>query len=80
MSKKGFFANRKTPTTATNNAATVNETRFDLAEFEREVIAEARANNQIAQIAKDLIDPDPNQPRSYFDPVAMDELRLSIEQ
>lgn len=80
MSKKGFFANRKTSTTATNNAATVNETRFDLAEFEREVIAEARVNNQIAQIAKDLIDPDPNQPRSYFDPVAMDELRLSIEQ
>lgn len=80
MSKKGFFANRKTPTTTTSNAATVNETRFDLAEFEREVIAEARANNQIAQVAKYLIDPDPNQPRSYFDPVAMDELRLSIEQ
>lgn len=80
MTKKGFFANRKTPLAATSNTTTANETRFDLADFEREVVAEARANNQIAHIAKGLIDPDPSQPRSYFDPVAMEELRLSIEQ
>ena len=62
MTKKGFFANRKSAATIGNNTPTASDNRFDLAEFEREVIAEARANNQIAHITKDLIDPDPNQP------------------
>ena len=79
MSKKGFFANRKTSQAAQANLGSP-ESRFDLEEFEREVVAEARENNKIAHIAKEQIDPDPNQPRSEFDQEAMDELRISIEQ
>ncbi|MCB1659171.1 MAG: ParB/RepB/Spo0J family partition protein [Moraxellaceae bacterium] len=79
MSKKGFFANRKTSQAAQTNLGSP-ESRFDLEEFEREVVAEARENNKIAHIAKEQIDPDPNQPRSEFDQEAMDELRISIEQ
>lgn len=79
MSKKGFFANRKTSQAAQANLGSP-ESRFDLEEFEREVVAEARQNNKIAHIAKEQIDPDPNQPRSEFDQEAMDELRISIEQ
>ena len=79
MSKKGFFANRKTSLAAQANLGSP-ESRFDLEEFEREVVAEARENNKIAHIAKEQIDPDPNQPRSEFNEEAMDELRISIEQ
>ncbi len=79
MSKKGFFANRKTSQAAQANLGSP-ESRFDLEEFEREVVAEARENNKIAHIAKEQIDPDPNQPRSEFNQEAMDELRISIEQ
>lgn len=79
MSKKGFFANRKTSLAAQANLGSP-ESRFDLEEFEREVVAEARENNKIAHIAKEQIDPDPNQPRSEFNQEAMDELRISIEQ
>ncbi len=81
MSKKGFFANRKTDqgTSSPSNIAAIEE-RFDLEEFERQVVAEARANNEIRHIAKQDIDPDPNQPRSEFDQDAMNELRASIEQ
>ena len=59
MSKKGFFANRKTSQAAQANLGSP-ESRFDLEEFEREVVAEARENNKIAHIAKEQIDPDPN--------------------
>lgn len=79
MSKKSFFADRK-PMSGASVPAPAIEERFDLEGFERQVIEEARARNEIRQIAKDIIVPDPNQPRSEFDQDAMSELRASIEQ
>lgn len=78
--KKPSFATRKPTPVATPVAMAAIEERFDLDAFERKVVAEARANNEIRQIPKELIDPDPNQPRSEFDQDAMNELRASIEQ
>lgn len=80
MSKKGFFAARKPEQGIAATSTVTIEERFDLEDFERQVVEEARANNEIRHIAKDLIDPDPNQPRSEFDQDAMNELRSSIEQ
>ena len=64
MSKKGFFAARKPEQGIAATSTVTIEERFDLEDFERQVVEEARANNEIRHIAKDLIDPDPNQPRS----------------
>lgn len=79
MSKKGFFAARKPANAATTPVPAIDD-RFDLEGFERQIVEEARAKNEIRQIAKDIIDPDPNQPRSEFDQDAMNELRSSIKQ
>jgi len=78
--KRPSFATRKQTPVSTPAAVAAIDDRFDLDAFERKVVSEARANNEIRQIAKDQIDPDPNQPRSEFDQDAMNELRASIEQ
>ena len=78
--KKPSFASRKPVPTSVQATVTAIEERFDLESFERTVVAEARARNEIRQIPLSLIDPDPNQPRSEFDAEAMQELRDSIRQ
>lgn len=78
--KKPSFATRKPTPVSTPTAVAAIDERFDLDAFERKVVSEARANNEIRQIDKDQIDPDPNQPRSEFDLEAMNELKASIEQ
>jgi ParB family chromosome partitioning protein len=54
--------------------------RVDLSEFEKEAVAQARAAGQILNINKDLIDPDPEQPRTHFDEASLEELARSLEE
>lgn len=77
--KKGFFSQRKVAPPTSKNSEVLAD-RFDLADFEQQVVEEARANNQIKVLDKNLIDPDPQQPRSHFDAESLAELRQSIEQ
>lgn len=64
---------RPTPPTSGNR-------RVDLSEFEKEAVEKARAAGQILNIRKDLIDPDPEQPRTHFDPTSLEELARSLEE
>lgn len=80
--KKGFFSKKKPDESesAPPPAAPVSNSRWEgeLEAFEQKVVEEARAKNQIQAVNKELIDPDPNQPRTEFDPEALEELRNSI--
>ena len=46
MSKKGFFAARKPEQGIAASSTLMLEDRFDLEDFERQIVEEARANNE----------------------------------
>ena len=53
--------------------------RVDFSAFEEAAVAEARQTNQIILVDKNLIDPDPDQPRRHFDTESLAELAQNIQ-
>lgn len=54
--------------------------RVDLSAFEKEAVEKARAAGQILSIRKDLIERDPDQPRTHFDEASLDELAQTLDE
>lgn len=80
MSKAKGFGSRKPETAQTAKPAEkpAANARFSMDAFEEETIADAIEKGGIRSISKQLIDPDPDQPRTEFSEEAMQELIRSI--
>lgn len=84
MSKaKGFSSRKATAPEAKKPAEKSAEKpaaspRFSMEALEENIIAEAKEKGGIRTVAKHLIDPDPDQPRTEFSEDAMQELIRSI--